>query len=156
MLLQVYVALLHEASITKCFLQTSIYLERTRARDPCCIISGLLVVRGNFSRFKATHIFPRTHKRHNVDVRPSCSFHSLTVSILWVNKDYSKSYHGSCDSFRTQWTYQNRLDSNVILLRSDDLHDAWVNYKLAVNPGVCVSHLRPLSVFIIRSDSAGM
>lgn len=42
-------------------LQTSAYQERTRARDPCCLISGLPVVRGDFSRFKVAHIVPRAH-----------------------------------------------------------------------------------------------
>ena len=80
----------------------------------------------------------------------------LTLTILYPvsQQRLSKSYRGSCESFRTRPT---KIDSiqNVNLLRSD-LHNAWGNYKLAVNPDICVSYLRPVSVFIIRSDSAGM
>ena len=38
------------------------YRRRVRARDPCCLISGLPVVRGDYSRFKVAHIFPRGHE----------------------------------------------------------------------------------------------
>lgn len=43
------------------FLQTEHYQHRVRARDPCCLISGIPVVRGDFSRFKAAHVYPRAH-----------------------------------------------------------------------------------------------
>ena len=43
------------------FPQTEHYRTRVRARDPCCLISGLQVIRGDYSRFKAAHIFPRAH-----------------------------------------------------------------------------------------------
>ncbi|KAH9995309.1 hypothetical protein BJV77DRAFT_240040 [Russula vinacea] len=46
--------------------------------------------------------------------------------------------------YRTRWAYQNQLNSKVILLRND-LHDAWDNYKFAVNPdpGHVVIHFIP-------------
>ena len=37
------------------------YRVRTRARDPCCLVSGLLVEDDDFSRFRAAHIYPRAH-----------------------------------------------------------------------------------------------
>jgi hypothetical protein len=48
------------------YLQKEYYRKRIRERDPCCLISGLPVIRGDFSRFKAAHIFPRAH---DIDVR---------------------------------------------------------------------------------------
>jgi hypothetical protein len=136
------------------FLQTSAYRDRTRARDPCCLISSLPVVRGDFSRFKAAHIFPRAH---DVDVRPSCPFHShmLTMNIQWVNKRYPSRI--TDPATLPELGGPTKIDSiqNVLLLRSD-LHDAWDNYKFAVNPDVCMFCPYLVSVLTIRSDSAGM
>ncbi|KAF8215822.1 hypothetical protein K438DRAFT_612389 [Mycena galopus ATCC 62051] len=37
------------------------YHKRVQARDPCCLITGRAVVGHDFSRFTATHIYPRSH-----------------------------------------------------------------------------------------------
>jgi len=71
--------------------QTEHYRTRTCARDPCCLISGLPVAvdEDDFSRFEATHIFPRAH---DVDVRLfplSFEAHELKSNFQWINKDYS-------------------------------------------------------------------
>jgi hypothetical protein len=42
-------------------LQTVAYRRRTRARDPCCLITRLEVFEDDFSRFRAAHIFPRAY-----------------------------------------------------------------------------------------------
>jgi hypothetical protein len=79
----------------------------------------------------------------------------LTLNIQWVNKGYSSRI--TDPATLPELGGPTKIDSiqNVILLRSD-LHAAWDNYKFAVNPDVCVFHLYPVSVFTIRSDSAGM
>ncbi|KAH8993536.1 hypothetical protein EDB92DRAFT_1854793 [Lactarius akahatsu] len=96
-------------------LRTSAYRERIRARDPCCLISSLPVVRGDFSRFKAAHIFPRTH------------------DVDWVNKGYPSRITDPAPIFKLGGPTKIDSIQNVILLRSD-LRDAWDNYKFAVNP----------------------
>ncbi|KAF8436607.1 hypothetical protein L210DRAFT_3548627 [Boletus edulis BED1] len=71
--------------------------------------------RDDFSRFKTAHIFPRAH------------------DVDWVNKGYP----GRITDPATlpELGGPTKIDSiqNVILLWSD-LHDAWDNYKFAVNP----------------------
>ncbi|KAF8333026.1 uncharacterized protein EI90DRAFT_3052728 [Cantharellus anzutake] len=84
--------------------RTEHYRTRVHARDPCCLISGLPVIRGNYSRFKAVHIFPRAH------------------DIQWTHRGYP-----------SRITDPAPLAENVLLLRSD-LHDAWDNYQFGVNP----------------------
>jgi hypothetical protein len=61
----------------------------------------------------------------------------LTPDIQWVKKGYP-----SCitdPATLAELGGPTKIDSiqNVILLRSD-LHDAWDNYKIAVNPDVCI------------------
>jgi hypothetical protein len=82
------------------FLQTDHYRTRVHHRDPCCLISGLMVVRGDYSRFKAAHIYPRAH---DDEVRPSRLFYShlANISYLVDPEGLSKSYHRSCTSCRT-------------------------------------------------------
>jgi len=97
------------------FPQTEHYQRRVRARDPCCLISGIPVVRGDFSRFKASHVYPRAHSSDWVSSGcPSCITDPAPLNELGG---------------------PTKIDSvqNMILLRSD-LHDAWDSYKLAVNP----------------------
>jgi hypothetical protein len=126
-------------------LQTSAHQERTRARDPCCLISSLPVVNGNFSRFKAAHIFPPAH---DVDVRPSCPLipNKLTLNIQWACKGYPSRITDPASL--PELGGPTKIDSiqNAILLRSD-LHDAWDNYKFAVDPDVCIFS----SIFTISS-----
>ncbi|KIM78629.1 hypothetical protein PILCRDRAFT_824264 [Piloderma croceum F 1598] len=112
-----HAARLRHPTISNTPVKTEHYRTRTCARDPCCLISGLPVAvdEDDFSRFKATHIFPRAH------------------DVDWINKGYS--------SLITDPAHINevggptKIDSiqNVILLRGD-LHNAWVNYKFAVDP----------------------
>ncbi|KAH9164219.1 hypothetical protein EDB89DRAFT_2078143 [Lactarius sanguifluus] len=106
---------LRHPTVSNTPLTTSAYQERIRARDPCCLISSLPVVGGDFSRFKATHIFPRAH------------------DIDWVNKGYPSRIMDPATL--PELGGPTKIDSiqNVILLRSD-LHDAWDNYKFSVNP----------------------
>jgi len=91
------------------------YQERTRARDPCCLVSGLPVTRGDFSRFRAAHIFPSAH------------------DVDWVSKGYPSRIMDPASL--AELGGPTKIDSvqNVILLRSD-LHDAWANYKFGVFP----------------------
>ena len=136
MLLSRYVAHPHRRTQRTGFLQTSAYRARTRTRDPCCLISHLLVVRDDYSRFKAAHIFPRAH---DVEVRLSClfSFHNgLTKNIQWTSKGYPSRI--TDPATLPELGGPTKIDSiqNVVLLRSD-LHDAWDSYKFAVNPDVC-------------------
>ena len=79
----------------------------------------------------------------------------LTLNIQWINKGYPG--HITDSASLPELGGSTKIDSiqNVILLRSD-LHDAWDNYKFAVNPDVCIFHLSPVSVLNFRSDSAGM
>ena len=137
MLLSRYVAHPHRRTQRTGFLQTSAYRARTRTRDPCCLISHLLVVRDDYSRFKAAHIFPRTH---DVEVRLSCllSHNGLTKNIQWTSKGYPNRI--TDPATLPELGGPTKIDSiqNVILLRSD-LHDAWNSYKFAVNPDVCSS-----------------
>ncbi|KAF8551880.1 hypothetical protein OG21DRAFT_217138 [Imleria badia] len=102
-------------SNTPSSLTMSAYRERARARDPCCLISSLPVVRDDFSRFKEVHIFPRAHE------------------VDWVNKGYPSRI--TDPATLPELGGPTKIDSiqNVILLRSD-LHDAWDNYKSAVHP----------------------
>ncbi|KAF8119575.1 hypothetical protein EV363DRAFT_1381539 [Boletus edulis] len=85
-------------------LRTSAYRERARTRDPCCLISSLPVA----------HIFPRD-------------------DVDWVNKGYPSRI--TDPATLPELGGPTKIDSiqNVMLLRSD-LHDAWANYKFAVNP----------------------
>ncbi|KIM80031.1 hypothetical protein PILCRDRAFT_822864 [Piloderma croceum F 1598] len=94
---------------------TDYYQTRVRHRDPCCLISRYMVVRGDYSRFKAAHIYPRAH------------------DIEWVRKGYPRRITDPAPL--TELGGSTKIDSvqNVILLRGD-LHDAWDNYKFAVNP----------------------
>ncbi|KAF8232788.1 hypothetical protein L208DRAFT_1270241, partial [Tricholoma matsutake] len=94
---------------------TSAYRERTRRRDPRCLISGFLVSRGDFSRFKAAHIFPRVHDAE------------------WVNKGYASRITDPAPLHDLGGSTKIDSIQNVILLRND-LHDAWDNYMFAVNP----------------------
>ena len=60
------------------FLQRDAYRRRVRARDPCWLISGLIVQgeEDDYSRFKAVHIFPRAH---NINVGPYPPFF-----LIWL------------------------------------------------------------------------
>jgi len=91
------------------------YRERVRARDPHCLISGLQVVEGDFCRFKATHIFPRAYETE------------------WVSNGYPSLITDSAPLEVVGGS--SKIDSlqNVLLLRSD-LHNAWDNHSIAVNP----------------------
>ncbi|KAF8531012.1 hypothetical protein JB92DRAFT_3139171 [Gautieria morchelliformis] len=91
------------------------YQTRTRDRDPCCLISGFSVVRGDFTRFSAAHIYPRAHV------------------LEWNNKGYPSRITDPAPI--SDIGGPSKIDSiqNIILLRSD-LHNAWDNYDFAVNP----------------------
>ncbi|KAK2462866.1 hypothetical protein APHAL10511_005064 [Amanita phalloides] len=91
------------------------YRERARARDPCCLISGFPVLRGDYSRFKTAHIFPRVH------------------DIDWVNEGYPSRITDPAPPEDVGGPTKIDSIQNIILLRSD-LHDAWDNYKISVNP----------------------
>jgi len=113
--LTAFSARLRHPTISNTHLRTSAYRQRTRARDPCCLISGLPVVRDDFSRFKAAHVFPRAH------------------DVDWVDKGFPSRITDPAPL--SDLGGPTKIDSiqNVILLRSD-LHDAWDNYKFGVNP----------------------
>ena len=100
----------HIQVLTIVFLQTDHYRTRVRHRDPCCLISGLMVVRGDYSRFKAAHIYPRAHDN---EVCPSRLFYSHLANIGYPvdPQGLSKSYHRSCTSCRTRRINQDWLDS---------------------------------------------
>ncbi len=78
----------------------------------------------------------------------------LTLNIQWVNKGYLSRI--TDPATLPELGGPTKIDSiqNVILLRSD-LHDAWDNYKFAVNPDVCIFHLYPVSVltFVLKARS---
>jgi len=95
--------------------RTVAYRRRTRARDPCCLITRLEVFEDDFSRFRAAHIFPRAY------------------DIDWANKGYPSLITDPAPN--NEMGGSKKIDSiqNMLLLRSD-LHDAWDNYKFAVNP----------------------
>jgi hypothetical protein len=82
-------------------LQADHYRTRVRHRDPCCLVSGHLVVRGDYSRFKSAHIHPRAH---DDEVHSSCPFHSHLANIDYLvdPQGLYESYHGSCTSCRTR------------------------------------------------------
>jgi HNH endonuclease len=79
----------------------------------------------------------------------------LTLNIQWVNKGYSSRISDPAPLHDLGGPTKIDSIQNVILLRSD-LHDAWDNYKFAVNPDVCIFPLFPISVLNIHSNSAGM
>ncbi|KAF8323479.1 uncharacterized protein EI90DRAFT_3076774 [Cantharellus anzutake] len=95
--------------------ETEHYQTRVRARDPCCLISGLPVIRGNYSRFKAAHIFPRAH------------------DIQWTHRGYPSRITDPAPLAEVGGPTKIDSIQNVLLLRSD-LHDAWDNYEFGVNP----------------------
>lgn len=82
------------------FVQTDHYIARVRHRDPCCLVSGQPVVRGDYRRFEATHIYPRAHDN---EAGPSRLFHSHLADIAYLvdPQRFSKLYHRSCTSCRT-------------------------------------------------------
>lgn len=117
------------------FWQKEHYRTRVCSRDPFCLISGLKVTRDNFSRFKATHIFPRGYE---LEVRPSTPlFVQLTLNFQWNRNGYLNRITDPASLAALGGP--SKIDSlqNVILLRSD-LHDAWDNYQFSVNPDVCL------------------
>lgn len=65
------------------------YRTRVCNRDPCCLVSGLQVVRGNFSHFKAAHIFPRAYD-HEICLLHLVSFywHVADMHSQWVRRGY--------------------------------------------------------------------
>ena len=77
------------------------------------------------------------------------------MNIQWVNKGYPSRITDTATL--PELGGPTKIDSiqNVILLRSD-LHDAWDNYRFAVNPDVCIFHPYPVPALTIRSDSVGM
>ncbi|KIJ08760.1 hypothetical protein PAXINDRAFT_18119 [Paxillus involutus ATCC 200175] len=95
--------------------RTDHYRRRVFVRDPCCLISGQRVVGGDYSRFKAAHIFPHAQVK------------------IWTSKGFPSRITDPAPL--GQQGGRTKIDSiqNVLLLRSD-LHDAWDNYKIAVNP----------------------
>jgi len=95
--------------------RTDAYRRRVRARDPCCLITGLQVERDDYSRFKAAHIYPRAYV------------------IEWNRKGYPSQITDPAPNSEVGGS--SKIDSvqNALLLRSD-LHDAWDNYMIAVNP----------------------
>ncbi|KAJ7229197.1 hypothetical protein GGX14DRAFT_617291, partial [Mycena pura] len=95
--------------------RTDHYRNRVRQRDPGCLISGLPVIRDDYSRFKTAHIYPRAH------------------DATWIERGYPSRITDTA-SLQTVGG-PAKIDSvqNVILLRTD-LHDAWDNYKFGVNP----------------------
>lgn len=80
-----------------------------------CLISGLQVGEGDYSRFKATHISPRAYEAE------------------WVNNGYPSLITDSAPLEVVGGS--SKIDSlqNVLLLRSD-LHNAWDNHYIAVHP----------------------
>jgi len=109
------------------FLQIEHYQNRVRVRDPCCLISGLPVVRDDYSRFKAAHIFPRGHEVH---VHLS-SFYALvrlipmvlTLNIQWINRGYPSRITDPAPLGEVGGSTKIDSIQNVLLLRGD-LHDA--------------------------------
>lgn len=95
--------------------QTEHYRSRVRARDPCCLISGLPAVRGDYSRLKAAHIFPREH------------------DIQWVSRGFPSRITDPAPLAEVGGPAKIDSIQNVLLLRSD-LRDAWDSYEFGVNP----------------------
>jgi hypothetical protein len=91
---------MHAGTPMMVFLQKENYRTRVHTRDPYCLISGLEVFEDNYTRFKATHIFPRAHE---VDVRPSCLFCFHLTNIIYPvgPQRLSNSYHRSRTSCGT-------------------------------------------------------
>lgn len=63
------------------FLQRDAYQQRVQARDPCCLITGLVVQADDYSRFKAAHIFPRAH---DIEVGPYPHLFSFGSHEIYV------------------------------------------------------------------------
>jgi hypothetical protein len=69
------------------------------------------------------------------------------VSIQWIDRGYQTRITDPAPLAILCGLTKIDTVQNVNLLRSD-LHDAWVNYRLAVNPGVCLfSSTYPRSLF---------
>ncbi|OBZ79901.1 hypothetical protein A0H81_01457 [Grifola frondosa] len=90
------------------------YRMRTRVRDQCCLISGLQVIRNDYVRLKAAHIFPRAH------------------DIEWVDKGYQSLITDTAPIADVGGAIKIDSIQNTLLLRSD-LHDAWDSYRFGVN-----------------------
>jgi len=86
-----------------------------RDRDPCCLVSGHMVVRDSYSRFKSAHIHPRAHDDE------------------WIRRGYPSRITDPAPLAALGGSTKIDSIQNVILLRGD-LHDAWDNYDFAVNP----------------------
>jgi len=110
-----HAARLRHPTISNTATRTEHYRTRTRARDPCCLISGLSVVRDDYSRFKAAHIFPRAHDGE------------------WIRRGFPSRITDPAPAVEVGGPTKIDSIQNVMLLRSD-LHDAWDNYKIGVNP----------------------
>jgi hypothetical protein len=106
-----------------------------RARDPCCLISGFEVVDEDFSRFKAAHIFPRAYDKEVGDIE-LLLFWAANVGVQWSDKGFPSLITDPAPLNEVGGAKKIDSIQNVLLLRSD-LHDAWDNYKFAVNPDVC-------------------
>jgi len=91
------------------------YRTRVRARDPCCLVSGHMVIRNNYSRFKAAHIHPRAHDNE------------------WIRRGYPSRITDPAPLAALGGSTKIDSIQNVIFLRGD-LHDAWDNYDFAVDP----------------------
>lgn len=59
------------------------------------------------------------------------------MDIQWVNKGYQSCITDPAPPQEVGGPTKIDSIQNVILLRSD-LHDAWDNYQIAVNPDVCI------------------
>jgi hypothetical protein len=59
------------------------------------------------------------------------------MDIQWVNKGYPSLITDPAPPQEVGGPTKIDSIQNVILLRSD-LHDAWDNYQIAVNPDVCI------------------
>ncbi|KAI0246009.1 hypothetical protein BJV78DRAFT_1258519 [Lactifluus subvellereus] len=90
--------------------KTEHYRTRVRDRDRCCLVSGHMIVRDNYSRFKSAHIHPRAHDDE------------------WIRRITDPAPLAALGGSTKIHSIQN-----VIPLRGD-LHDAWDNYDFAVNP----------------------
>jgi hypothetical protein len=114
-----------------------------RARDPGCLISGLRVANNNYARLKAAHIFPRAHDVEVCLVISPVSHKADTDNgFKWVNKGYPSFITDPAPPQEVGGPTKIDSIQNVILLRSD-LHDAWDNYQIAVNPDVCINFFCP-------------
>ena len=99
------------------------FIPGIRARDGRCVISGVVnraAYRGEWTRFEAAHIFP------------------VEKENLWIQYGYGRWVTDMDDTNGILMSKINSLQNGMLIRR--DIHNAFDQYLISVNPDVCVSY----------------